>query len=211
MKSPPRIYILSDGGLPALVCMAIARDKAVAASVGSDRISYPTVLAFPPELWSDRIRMESITAQCETLQLALGTRQALSATTAGASDAEIEAGALMAAAFAAARSGASQLIWPATAGIGSTVDVQRACAIQDLAVLVSRIVSMDHADHGHPEFIIETPLADCSDDRVADLAVDLAVPVKTCWWNRPEAPLSAGESDRWERALRAVGSPLNAD
>lgn len=203
--------VLSDGGLPSLVCMALAREKAVSECIGSDRVLYPVALAFPPELWSDRIRMDVIAAQCESLNLALGTRQTLANSSSGASEYEIEAGSLLAASFAAARSGVSLVIWPATAGVGSTVDVRRASAIQDLAILVSRIVSMDHPDHGHPGFTIETPLADCSDDRVADLAVDLAVPVKTCWWNRPQALLSAGESDRWERALRAVGSPLNAD
>jgi hypothetical protein len=157
------------------------------------------------------MRLDAVTRQCEALNLVLGTRQALAPSSAGASESEVEAGALLAAAFAAARSGASQLVWPASAGVGSTVDVQRACGIQDLAILVARIVSMDYADHGHPEFTIETPLADCSDERIADLAVDLAVPVKSCWWNHPGAPLAAGESDRWTRALRSVGASLSAE
>jgi hypothetical protein len=145
------------------------------------------------------------------MNLSLGTRQAITGSSCMPSDSEIEAAALLAAAFAAARAGASRLVWPATGGIGGTVDVERACLIHDLAVLVGRIVSLDHRDHGHPDFGIDTPLADCSDGRIADLAVDLAVPLKSCWWTNPSAPLAAAESDRWERALRAAGMTMTTD
>lgn len=206
MPDTRKTVVLSDGGLPSLVCLSIAREEAVIQSGGRGRIAYPMVLAFPPELWADRLRLDSIASQCESMNLPLGTRQAIVGTSSGASDAEIEVGALLASAFAAARLGASKVIWPATSGIGSTVDVDRSCRIQDLAALVGRIVSLDCTDHGHPEFTIEAPLADCSDNRVADLAVDLAVPLDSCWWTNPKASLAFAEHDRWERALQSVGA-----
>lgn len=115
---------------------------------------------------------------------------------------------LVAAAHAALALNLDRVIWPIQPG-GATSDawpdLDAVGSAVDRAMLVARLVGLTASDRGMLEFAIETPLVDLSDEQVADLAVDLAVPVELCWWwSAPSASANA-ESDRWLTALERVG------
>jgi hypothetical protein len=149
--------------------------------------------------------MASISRQAERLTLSMMERPDLTQYAPSGSDAEAETCFLVAAAFAAARAGISRLIWPESAGLGDQLDLDRLCEITDKAILVSRLVALDAANHGQASFTIETPYADVNDHRMADLALDLATPVHLCWWQDPSLAFAVDESARWNAALQAVG------
>lgn len=129
---------------------------------------------------------------------------------------------LLAAARAAAAAGAARLIWPAAVD----ADLDRMCREADRALLISRLIALEPElgpVAGAGRFEIHCPLLDLSDAQVAELAIDLDVPVWRCWWwpvvgagRTPHAssgtPLE-GEAltaaralaKRWTAALRAVG------
>lgn len=129
-----------------------------------------------------------------------------------------ESAGLLMCAYAAAAAGYSRVVWPCTAGAGEGVDIDRAAAIMDRAVLCGRLVAIDAASHGRPGIHIETPYADLSDRQIADLALDLAVPLEGCWWwpDRETATDSGAElaRARWMPRLMDMGyvsrQPLKA-
>lgn len=201
--------VLADGGLAALAAMTAAREGAVLSQPGgaaAGGFAYPGVFAWPPELWTDPVRLGVISKQCERLTLALLARPDVTHVPGGGSGSEWETQCLITTAFEAARAGISRLIWPATGGIGEHIDLDRVCEIQDKAILVSRLVGLDAPNHGQPGFTIETPYADLSDDRLADLALDLGVQVELCWWHGRGAALGADEAERWGKALAKAGA-----
>ncbi len=192
--------VLADGGLAALAAMTAAREGAVLSQPGgaaAGGFAYPGVLAWPPDLWTDPVRLGVISRQCERLTLALLARPDVTHVPGGGSGSEWETQCLITTAFEAARAGMSRLIWPATGGIGEHIDLDRVCEIQDKAILVSRLVGLDAPNHGQPGFTIETPYADLSDDRLADLALDLGVQMELCWWH--------GKGRPWGRTRRNGG------
>ncbi|MFZ4575065.1 MAG: hypothetical protein ACOYN0_11750, partial [Phycisphaerales bacterium] len=208
MAHAPRMAVLTDGGLAGLAAMTAARDAAVLSQPGgaaAGGFAYPGVMAFPPELWSDGYRMAAISRQAEALTLTMMPRPEVTPVAGPGSASEWETACLLSTAFAAARAGASRVVWPATGGIGDQIDIDRACEIQDKAILVSRLVSLDASNHGQPGFTIETPYADLTDDRLADLALDLGVRPELCWWFGPGAAMSGDEAQRWTRALARAG------
>ena len=192
-----------------MAAMTAAREGAVLSQPGgaaAGGFAYPGVLAWPPELWTDSFRLGVISRQCERLTLALLTRPDVTQVPGGGSGSEWETQCLITTAFEAARAGISRLIWPATGGIGEHIDLDRVCEIQDKAILVSRLVGLDAPNHGQPGFTIETPYADLSDDRLADLALDLGVQMELCWWHGKGAAMGADEAERWGRALAKAGA-----
>ena len=116
---------------------------------------------------------------------------------------------LLACAHAAAAAGYSRVVWPITAGAGEGVDIDRAAAIMDRALLCGRLVAIDASSHGRPGIHIETPYADLSDKQVADLALDMAVPLEGCWWwSDRETGTDAGAElarARWMPRLMEMG------
>ncbi len=121
---------------------------------------------------------------------------------------ESESMGLIAAAYAAAYAGYPRIVWPASAGIGGEVDIGRAAAILDRSTLCGRVVAIDSAAHGCPGIHIETPYADLSDTQIADLALDLAVPLEACWWwdegGEPNAAAGLAR-ERWMPRLVEMG------
>jgi len=119
----------------------------------------------------------------------------------------IETIGLLNVASAAAAAGFSRVVWPATAGVGEGVDIDRAAAIMDRAMLCGRLVAIDAIHHGCPGIHIETPYADLSDTQMADLALDMAVPLESCWWWGGDAD-DAGANlarARWMPRLMEMG------
>lgn len=52
----------------------------------------------------------------------------------------------------------------------------------DRTLLVSRLVTLDASEHGVAVFEVQAPLMDLSDVQVAEMALDLDVPVWRAWW-----------------------------
>ena len=85
----------------------------------------------------------------------------------------------------------------------------------DRALLVSRLVTLDASEHGVSVFEVQTPLMDLSDAQVAELALDLDVPIWRAWWwdaargrrSKDAALQERAEAcrDRWCKALETLG------
>jgi len=112
---------------------------------------------------------------------------------------------LMVCAHAAAVEGFSRVVWPATAGLGEGLDLDRLAAIVDRAMLCGRVVAIDANGHGQPAIHIEAPYADLTDRQIADLALDLSVPLEGCWWWGGQDAATELARARWMPRLVEMG------
>ena len=108
-------------------------------------------------------------------------------------------------AIGAAVAGFATVVWPVHAGPGAEPDLDRVALAIDRALLVSRLVALDAADHGCPAIRVDTPYADFTDRQLAELALDLDAPVHTCWWWGGQGGSAAAERQRWTAALQSCG------
>lgn len=92
--------------------------------------------------------------------------------------------------------------------LGVEPDLDRIAATVDRCLLISRLVSLDLWDHPNPavpEVRIETPLVDLSDAQIADLALDLGVPIASAWWMEGVGAPAQAEQKRWLPLLVELG------
>jgi hypothetical protein len=73
------------------------------------------------------------------------------------------------------------------------------------ALHISRLVAVEH-----PGFELAAPYADLSDRQLADLILDMDLPVWTCWWyapegNEPAAAAAEAQRTHWTAMLSAAG------
>lgn len=191
----PRTLVLCDASLPGLVACAMAAEEQSLADA-KDGVG---VLVFPftPEAEAGVRTIADLYALGQPLPLPF--RVDAHTLTGG----EREVHELLAATYAGVRAGFDRILWPATAGVSDGVDIDRIAQIADRALLVGRLVAVDAAAHACPSIHIETPLADFTDRQLADLALDMEVPVEACWWWQNEAGVS--ERRRWSNALHSMG------
>jgi hypothetical protein len=202
------IIILSSGDLPALVAARLAAEEGP--SVGTWSLAdHPTAAA-------------AVGAQAELLDL-----EVIGSSMPGEETSIM----LLRAARAAAAAGAARLVWPEAVN----ADLDRMSREADRALLVSRLIALEPdlgPAAGAGRFEVQTPLLDLSDAQVAELAIDLDVPIWRCWWwpavsaARPPVPLTCSEvsasapelqlesaaldaarglAERWTTALRRIG------
>lgn len=111
---------------------------------------------------------------------------------------------LVDAAFEASRRGASGTLWPVCCQQDHTgeIDLARLGLAADRALLVQRLVSL-----GRRPVQVLTPYLDFTEREIADLALDLSLPVHLCWWWEAAAsdPAAGAERERWTAALREIG------
>jgi hypothetical protein len=225
IPSNTRVLILADGGLASLICCIAAREAGLSAAGAGQGPGAPLVLPASTPGATALARRRSIDRACVLFGLeavpevmAAGARDR----GVGALPGELETRDLINASLFALRLGAGVVVWPVQAG-GDDVRVDHAAKALDRALLVSRLIGLDAAEHGQPGFRILTPLVDLTDRQVADLAVDMDAPADACWWwneqrvaevlradaGAPAAPGADDEGDaelvRWTRALRDVG------
>lgn len=91
----------------------------------------------------------------------------------------------------------------------------------DRTLLVSRLVTLDAAEHGVAVFEVQAPLMDLSDVQVAEMALDLDVPIWRAWWwevaegKRANDPALGERANacraRWCSALEALGWSAKAE
>lgn len=177
--------VLTDGGLAGLVAAVIASKR-------TDPEIRPAVLV--PSGLSEPVS-RAARVGCERLGLSAIELNA-GRTGGGAGETRL----LLVAAQTAAQNGCSTLIWGRQLGGDDPVQsIDLIGQSLDRATLISRLISLDLPDSGSLE--IELPVIDMTDAQLAELALDLGVPLDTlAWWGS-----DTEERTRWESALRSVG------
>jgi hypothetical protein len=115
---------------------------------------------------------------------------------------------LAAAAVAAAEAGCALAVWPVSAGESNRGPeaLARIEASVARAGHLSRLVAIDY-----PGFELGAPYADLSDRQLADLILDMDLPIWTCWWyagreaGDPVLPLADAAREHWAAMLGAAG------
>jgi hypothetical protein len=114
----------------------------------------------------------------------------------------------------AVRKGCDTVVWPVQCAGPSAdrdddgLDLDWIARAADKAVLVSRLVAVDADAHHKPGVRIETPYLDVTDHQLADLAAEMELPMRACWWwtiSRRDGEQAMAERERWLRALAFVG------
>jgi hypothetical protein len=196
MDKGPGAAILTDAGLASLIACAAAAERG--------RIGAPALVLFAGTSGDD-VRREAASRQAEMLGLPFASLIVPGSTR---SRAEAETLALLAAGHEAARRGVSELIWPVQpggAGPGDWPELDDLATCVDRALLVSRLVALDSESHQRPDFRISTPHVDLTDRQLADLAADLGVNPRACWWWDGGSELAVAEAARWTDLLRSYG------
>ncbi|MCE7973583.1 MAG: hypothetical protein DYG92_04545 [Leptolyngbya sp. PLA1] len=196
----PTTLVLCDADLPGIVAAAATREGEPSAP----DTPWPLLMPFPASDPLTQAREPACLRIAELLSFRIAPPPApIAARTVG----ESECHDLMAAAFVAAALGCNSLVWPAHAGRGDAVDIDRLAQIQDRAALISRLVSLEARGVSGDQFTIQTPVADLTDLQLAELAADLAAPVEAAWWadRASTLPQAAAAIARWESLLIDAG------
>ena len=206
---PSQMVVMVDGDLPSVVAAANAKEAMLSAGggVGAGRVG---PLLWPAVDGSNPARMAACVRLAAVLGLTLMERRSVSVGPRGG-EWSSPTRVLMDACTDTATQGRTEVVWPVqfTAGGRGTggLDLDLVSRASDRALLVTRLMTLDAGSHGVPSLRVETPFVDLTDRQVADLAVDLAVPVSSCWWwEGAETGDEAGAlRARWTAALRAAG------
>ena len=192
-----RSVVLSDGGLASLVAAAAEIEAALA--TGDSSAPMPLMVEWPGV---SRASSASVRRQAEALGLVV---RDLPDSPEIESVGGREATALLHAAYLAMASGCGRVVWPVqftTASPDGDCDLEREAIAVDRALLVSRLATLDAGSFGLPELRVETPFVGMTDHQLAELALDLGVPVECCeWWDAGRR----AERERWTSALSAAG------
>lgn len=192
--STERTLLIADGGLPSLVAGAMCADPEHLT------LWLPQSGAFTPEGPIGVVHRRAVEDQSELLgagELVICTLPALPVTDLAetAKDGGMAARLfglgttriLLEACEEAVRRHCWRVIWPVVGG-GSVTEMFAAAEQADLITRLVRLGGMAGAGpKDGPDLRIELPLVDLTTDQVADLALDLDVPVESCWWAREEA------------------------
>lgn len=202
----PAPLVVSAGDLAGLVACAVAFEEHAAQRAGPAPVVRPFVTSGPEA----DARRQAARAQAEHYGLAFEDAPACDGWSVGA----LAAG-LLSAGESARRHARPRVVWGVHAGVDTDPEgvALDACGrTLDLCLLVSRLLNLDPAARAVD---VEAPLADLSDRQLADLGVDLGVPVaRCCWWwgGGGSAPLDErgdavrrAEESRWLGVLKGVG------
>lgn len=205
-----RSLIISDGSLAALVACAAARESLIASGV-DEKSPRPIVLFTPVGDETNHARRVAIEKHARLYELDMVDA---AADLRGPGAHGVDGGglhqtlSLITATYQAATLACDQVVWPIQIG-GQSPDLESVARVIDRAVLVTRLASLDGAEHGRPAIRIDTPYADLSDRQLADLAIDMNVPVEHTWWwpgaQSGKSELAARELERWFPVLQSLG------
>jgi hypothetical protein len=193
----PGLLVLSDGCVGGLLAMAVAtRDR--------DRPVYHWMPDTGP-FAAARAAAARRGAELYQVREATAPGEAVSAL-------DVLSGVLLKAGAIAAAVGASEIVWPVNAPEGPD-SLERASANLQRAVLVSGLMRLEYGG-----IEIAAPYADFSDGELADLVLDMDLPIWTCWWFDPgelqgeAAEAAAAMRERWTALLQEAGwrGPLPA-
>lgn len=214
MGAKDRSLIVSDGGLPSLLAAAIAgeEDSMRPQSAGVQQPDTSLVWPVSTALGLDPVCAHAASRHAEIFSLEYvppGDERAggLLGATLGMRG-EVETLVLLRACYLAAARRCTRVVWPVhhRAGADGSPDLDRIARSIDRALLVGRLISLDSDELGGTEVTIETPFVDLEDDQIADMALDMELPVDACWWSGTfgQAPGAATERNRW---LALLGGP----
>jgi len=197
MARPERTLILFDASIVSvLACAGVAEESA-----RDDAAPRGTLMPFPPSHAADR-RVGAVLQRCAELFSMEVLASPAPDDQASRAPGEQESRDLLGAAYVGAKHSCTRIFWPVSAAAGEGLDLDRIAEAHDRAILVSRLAALDAAHHGVPGLRIDTPYLDLSDRQVADLAVDMDLPLdQSGWWEA----ISGVSRERWTRALREAG------
>ncbi|MFO0786984.1 MAG: hypothetical protein U0573_11610 [Phycisphaerales bacterium] len=201
----PRTLVISDGSVASLLACAGAREAIVSAG-GDEKAARPIVLFVPVGDETNRARRQAVERQAKLYELDMADMKtdlrgpgAHGSFGAGLS----ESIHLITATYQAAQLGCDVVVWPVQfAGVS---DVEKIARASDRALLVTRLASLDSTEHGKPAVRVETPFADFTDRQMADLAIDMNVPVELCWWWEGKDEHALQRIERWVPVLQSLG------
>lgn len=204
MLEARKTLILSDGGLTSLLAAAIAREWLSVPPKKGAKAATSAVLLPRPHLPAARQRAVELQAELFGHELLAPKIESIGGET---SAGEMRTRELLSAGFAAARLGCETVVWPVQCVENGEPNLEKIAKAADRAVLVSRLVAIDVDEHRVPGIAIETPYIDFTDAQIADLAADMNVPTKLCWWNQVGVAdaEAAQERERWQLAFEQVG------
>ncbi|MFI4916296.1 MAG: hypothetical protein ACIAS6_07320 [Phycisphaerales bacterium JB060] len=216
-----KVLVLCDGDLPGMVALSLVQDS-LASAHGCGLLAGP-VAAEHGEAIAARIRALSESQAAECLDLPAVAPASLAS---GPHRTQY----LTEAVHQAMSNGYASLSCPWQAGsfdpekareIDEVPSVDSLARELDRALLVSRLVTLDAAEHGVGVFEVQTPLMDLSDAQVAEMALDLDVPIWRAWWweaaagKRARDPALADRAnacrDRWCTALESLGWSVDTE
>lgn len=191
--------ILSDGGVESLLACAMASEQQQLAGLANAAQSNASVLLPAWWEWMQEIDLmisavdPAIMRQASVYGLTVHPEQSVyppddHRLLSESSMSAIQSRMLLEAAQIAMKLGIRKVIWPirlvrpeSSQSIDEMVD--KIGRTIDRATLASRLASLDTDHTTAVDVVIETPFVDLSNEQVADLAGDMAIPIETCWWN----------------------------
>jgi len=215
----PTTLIVASGDVAGLLAMAnLERRQGLAASVVGD------AGFVMPALWpsnENARRMASLRQQAEGYGLHLIEPSISGDSLQPINEHDATTVRLVDACAMAKSKGASTVVWAVSTGRDGShqagADRAGVCTLQ--AMMIERVCSLDVlADHGSADpstrgasaaavVRVEAPYADFSDRQLAELVIELDLPVWTCWWwgatNDDQAAWS--ERQHWTALLRELG------
>lgn len=213
--------VLCDGDLPSLVALSLAQDAL--GGLGSCGVLSGPVASSNAEGISARIRSLAEAQAAECLDF-----PAVAPSSLGTGHRRTRY--LAEAAHQAISNGFTTLVCPWQAetfdpeksrDANEFPSVESLARELDRALLVSRLITLDAAEHGVGVFEVQTPLMDLSDAQVAEMALDLDVPIWRAWWWEATSGKRAKDQalgdranacrNRWCGALEALGWSATAE
>jgi hypothetical protein len=153
--------------------------------------------------------LEAVRAQAELFGLRFAERRREEFVRTGLGEGERQIRELIEAAFLALREGVQGLIWTPPEQEDAPSEFAK---VLGRATLIERLVQLEQPADATP-FRVRIPYGDLSDRQLADLILDMDLPVWTCWWcgpargprNVPGAELARVEYERWDGLLKEAG------
>ncbi|HRJ50046.1 MAG: hypothetical protein KF787_11525 [Phycisphaeraceae bacterium] len=215
-----RTLVVGDGGLASILACAAAADASLLAEPDAGQRQ-----AIRPILWvpawaghTAPARRWAVQRQAEFFEMELveAPEKAIPSGDVDPSAQEVrhdwsaDSRMLVSASWAGIERGCTRLVWPFHSSHAQCPDIDEVSRAVDRALLVSRLVRLDAHHHGIDSFRIDVPMVDFSDRQIADLVIDMDLPVRLCWWwraemARPGTPDFRREHERWTPILKGVG------
>lgn len=204
--------IINDGGVNGLLGLASLSERST---------SEPLAVYWHPSANLERLAVER--AACQAQGHLYGISESPERNPiqwpSGSDEFERTCRTILEAALVVRRLGGGEVVWPVNApdakGLaGEGPDVAAVGRTINQALLVSQLVSLTAPDEvgEEPRVRIRTPYADLVDRQIADLILDMDLPIWTCWfWSVGEGETdevqsaAAAERTRWMTVLRAAG------
>jgi hypothetical protein len=210
MERSGPVMVLTDGDLAGLVTCAVEVEWAASRRRTDACAWFLPVHGSPAES-----TIRAATLQAGALGLALAGPEPLLPPSEEGEGLHTLCG-LMRAAMAAGRRGCRRLVWPVRGvSLAGEPELDAIAVAVDRAALLSRLIGLKPSELGVPALTVDTPLVDMSDAHLAELAIDLNVPLETCWWwgGRPGA--GPGRRDaasvQWSRWAGHLGLEARAE